>query len=235
MSVRRKRVAIVQSNYIPWKGYFDLIRSVDEFVLLDCVQYTRGDWRNRNRIVTPRGPRWLTIPVSSRRHFDRSIDEIEIAGPWHRDHWARLGRNYAAAPCFEETAPHLKALYDDVARETNLSRINAAFITGICKLLGITTRITSSRDYNAPGIKTDRLLSICTALGATEYLSGPAAKLYLEEGKFQAYGIAVTYADYSGYPEYPQSCRPFEHGVSIVDLLFNTGSAALRYMKPLCP
>jgi len=231
----RKRVAIVQSNYIPWKGYFDLVRSVDEFVLLDNVQYTKGDWRNRNKIVTPRGPRWLTIPVLGKGRVDRTIEDTEIAAPWQRKHWTLLTQNYAKAACFKEMAPRIETLYDSVDGETMLSPINYTFISGICRLLGIETRISWSRDYPSVDGKTERLLTICAALGATEYLSGPAARTYLEVTKFQDNGIAVIYADYSGYPEYPQLHRPFEHGVSIIDLLFNTGSSAPRYMKQLCP
>ncbi|HXE17074.1 MAG TPA: WbqC family protein [Stellaceae bacterium] len=230
----RKRVAIVQSNYIPWKGYFDLIRSVDEFVLLDSAQYTKGDWRNRNRIMTPRGPSWLTIPVANGPH-DRTIEATRIAAPWVPKHWALLTQNYGKAGCFAEIAPYLKALYDGVAGETKLSGVNVAFIAGICRLLGIGTRISWSRDYAADGDKTDRVVAICRALGATHYLSGPSARAYLEIEKFSAHGIAVIYADYSGYPEYPQLHGPFEHRVSIVDLLFNVGREAPRYMKLLCP
>ena len=68
-----KRVAIVQSCYIPWKGYFDLINGVDEFILLDDVQYSRANWRNRNRIKTPDGTAWLTIPVRGKGRYHQKI------------------------------------------------------------------------------------------------------------------------------------------------------------------
>jgi hypothetical protein len=172
---RRKRVAIVQSCYIPWKGYFDLIRAVDEFVLLDDVQFTKRDWRNRNRIQTPTGPRWLTIPVITKGRFVQAIDETEIAEAWADKHWAALVHAYAKAPHFREMAPVLLSLYDVARDERMLSRVNYLFTTGICRALDIPTRISWSRDYPLAGAKTDRLLSICVALGATHYVSGPSA------------------------------------------------------------
>lgn len=226
-----KRVAIVQSSYIPWKGYFDLIRAVDEFVFLDDAQFTKRDWRNRNVIRTPAGTQWLTIPVVTKGRYTQPIDETEIAEPWHEKHWAALTHNYSKAPHFAELAPALRGLYEQAGTETRLSRVNFLFVDGICRLLGIATRLSWSRDYPIEGVKTDRLLSICVALGATHYLSGPSASAYLEIDKFRARGIDVAYADYSGYAEYPQLHQPFEHGVSIVDLLFNVGGAAPRYMK----
>ena len=226
-----KALAIVQSNYIPWKGYFDLIRSVDEFVLLDEVQFTKRDWRNRNRIKTPQGTKWLSIPVVSKGRFTQAIDETEIADPWVERHWAALRHSYGRAAHFGDIAEPIRRLYDEAAAETLLSQVNFRLITGICALLGIKTPIRFSREYPSHGHKTDRLLSICLAAGATHYLSGPAASAYLEIEKFAEGGIAVTYADYAGYPEYPQPHGPFEHGVSILDVLFNTGHDAPRFMK----
>ncbi len=226
-----KRIAIVQSNYIPWKGYFDLIRAVDEFVFLDDAQYTKRDWRNRNKILTANGPIWLSIPVVSKGRYEQAIDETEIAEPWVDKHWSSIRHNYAKAAYFKEMAPLIKKLYDAAALETKLSKVNYLMATGVCSILGIGTKIVWSRDYPVEGFKTDRLLSICKAAGATHYLSGPSAASYLETDRFAAAGITVSYADYSGYPVYEQLHQPFEHGVSILDLLFNTGAAAPNFLK----
>lgn len=226
-----KSVAIIQSSYIPWKGYFDIIRSVDEFVFLDDAQFTRRDWRNRNLIKTASGPLWLTIPVVSKGRYEQTIDETQIAAPWADKHWTALRLNYGKAAYFRDMAPAVKALYDAASCETMLSRVNHTMITGICAILGITTEIRWSRDYPVSGTKTDRLLSICRAMGATKYLSGPSAASYLERDKFAAAGISVSYADYSGYREYPQVHGEFDHAVSILDLLFNVGLDALSFMK----
>jgi hypothetical protein len=226
-----KRVAIVQSSYIPWKGYFDLIRSVDEFVFLDDAQFTRRDWRNRNRIKTAQGPIWLTIPVTSKGRFEQAIDETEIAAPWAARHWMTLQRSYSRAARFAEFASEVKALFDAVADETMLSSVNQRLTAGICSLLGITTQLSRSRDHGVSGTKTDRLVSICRSAGATHYLSGPSAQAYIELEKFSAHDITLSYADYTGYPEYSQLYGTFDHAVSILDLLFNTGTQAPTYMR----
>jgi hypothetical protein len=225
-----KRVAIVQSNYIPWKGYFDLIASVDEFVLYDDVQYTRRDWRNRNRIKTADGPRWLTIPVATRGRYDQRIDETEVSDPaWASRHWSAIKHSYARAPCFDAYGRVLEEVYLGT-EERLLSRINERFLRAVCGLLGIDTRISRSDAHAASG-RTERLVALCQRAGATEYVSGPAAREYLRGEQFTEAGIAVSYFDYSDYPEYPQLYPPFEHRVSIVDLLLHTGAEAPRFMK----
>jgi hypothetical protein len=226
-----KRVAIIQSSYIPWKGYFDIINSVDEFIFLDDVQFTKRDWRSRNKIKTPQGLAWLTIPVITRGLFHQSIDSTVIAEAWARKHWMSLRSNYAKAAYFEEVGSVIKGLYDEVADEKLLSKVNRRLISGICSILGISTRFSLSGSYASTATKTDRLLLLCQAAAATHYLSGPAAAAYMETDKFTAAGISVSYADYSGYPEYKQLHGPFEHGVTILDLLFNTGPNARSYMK----
>lgn len=226
-----KRIAIVQSNYIPWKGYFDIINSVDEFILYDDRQFTRRDWRNRNLIKTSQGLRWLTIPVQVKGRFVQSIDETLISDPgWAERHWRSIEQTYSRAPHFPEFEASIRELYA-AADTKRLSDINRRFIEGICRLLGIGTKITWSSDYGASGDRTARLVDLCGKSGAREYLSGPAARAYIEDDLFAAAGIDLIYMDYSGYPEYPQLYGTFEHGVSIVDLIFNAGSESTRYMK----
>lgn len=226
-----KRLAIVQSNYIPWKGYFDLIGLADEFLIYDEVQFTKRDWRNRNQIKTAQGPRWLTIPVVSKGRYLQSIAETEIAEPWAVEHWRAITHAYARAPHFAALGPRMGALYERVAAVDRLSAVNLAFMTEICAILGIETPIRPSSDYASAGAKTDRLVSLCRAAGATHYLSGPSARAYIEPEKFTAAGIVLEYMDYSGYPVYPQLFGEFIHGVTILDLLFNTGPDARRFMK----
>jgi hypothetical protein len=226
-----KKVAIIQSNYIPWKGYFDIINDVDEFVLYDEAQYTRRDWRNRNRIKTAHGLIWLTIPVEVRGKYLQKIDEAQIADPsWNRRHWATLIHSYGGAPHFRDYRDLLEQLY--LGAECRLlSEINHRFLLAICELLNIRTEITWSTQYRAEGNKTERLISICKQAGAMEYVSGPAASGYIDEALFAREGIALRYADYSGYPEYHQLFPPFEHRVSVIDLILNEGPAASGFMK----
>jgi hypothetical protein len=229
------RVAIVQSNYIPWKGYFDLINMVDEFILLDDVQYTRRDWRNRNLIKTPTGPMWLTIPVDVKGKYFQRIDETLISAPeWYERHWQSIVHNYSRARHFPEYRELFEGTYRG-AQERFLSQINYRFLTTICSLLGIKTRLSWSTEFPHAEAKTERLISLCKAVGATEYLSGPAAKGYIDEELFRSEGVTLRYMDYSGYPEYSQLFPPFEHRVSIIDLIFNTGPEAPRYMKSFGP
>lgn len=230
-----KRVAIIQSSYIPWKGYFDILARVDEFILFDDVQFTRRDWRSRNRIKTAAGLRWLTIPVGSKGRFIQAIEETEVAAPWADKHWSAVRHAYARAPHFAAFGPAIEALYAAAGRERLLSGINRLFIEGLAGLLGITTPLTWSRDYAAEGSKTDRLVALCQAARATAYLSGPSARAYIEPAKFAAAGIRLEWMDYSGYPSYPQLHGAFEHGVSIIDLLFSTGPDARRYMHSVAP
>lgn len=229
------RIAIVQSSYIPWKGYFDLIRGVDEFVLYDDVQFTRRDWRSRNRIKTPEGPMWLTVPVAVKGRFTQRIRETEIADArWAANHWQNIRRAYGRAPFFARYEEALAALFS-TATDRRLSVVNHHFITGLCALLGITTRITWSMDYTLEEERTARLVGICRQAGAREYVSGPAARDYIDAGQFARAGITLSYADYGGYAEYPQLYPPFEHAVSVIDLLVHAGPDALRYMKDVAP
>lgn len=226
-----KKVAILQSNYIPWKGYFDMLASVDEFILFDDMQYTRRDWRNRNQIKTPQGVQWLTVPVQVKGKYHQTIRETEINGTdWATSHWGALKQNYRKTAYFAEIASWLEPLYEN-ASHSHLSPLNRQFIEAICQYLEIETAITNSWDYTLLDGKTERLADLCRQAGGTEYVSGPAAKDYVDEQIFIDMGIKLTWFDYAGYPEYPQQWEGFTHGVTILDLLFNCGKEAHRYMR----
>lgn len=226
-----KKVAIVQSNYIPWKGYFDIIAAVDEFILYDDMQYTRRDWRNRNRIKTPQGIQWLTVPVRVKGKYHQTIRETEIDGVgWASAHWKSLCHSYRKAAYFDAVAEQLEPLYLQ-AHYTHLSQLNRTLIEWVCAQLGINTKISNSWDYNLGDRKTERLVDLCRQAGGSEYISGPAARDYLCESAFSDSGLKLTWFDYSGYPEYPQLWGEYQHGVTILDLLFNCGKEAPRYMK----
>lgn len=228
-----KKIAISQSNYIPWKGYFDLIASVDEFILYDDMQFTKNDWRNRNRIKTPRGLEWLSIPVGQQIH--RRIRDVPLpVGPWRQKHWRTLEANYRRAPAFAEIAAWLAPIYGEVTAP-DLSSWNRVLIEKVCCYLGIRTKISNSWDYELIGGKSDRLVNLCRQANAGEYVSGPAARGYLQEEAFQAEALKVTWMDYSGYPEYPQLWSNFEHHVTVLDLLFNCGQRSGDYLKHRSP
>jgi len=226
-----KKVAILQSNYIPWKGYFDMIAAVDEFILYDDMQYTRRDWRNRNQIKTPQGLQWLTVPVQVKGKYDQTIKDALIDGAdWAKVHWKALMQNYRRAPHFNEVAAWLEPLY--IAESyTHISQLNRRFIEVVCQYLGIKTVITNSWDYTLLDGKTERLADLCKQAGGTEYISGPSAKDYVEANIFSDMNIKLTWFDYAGYFKYPQLWGEFNHGVTILDLLFNCGKDAPRYMR----
>jgi hypothetical protein len=226
-----KSIAIVQSNYVPWKGYFDLIRQVDEFVLYDDAQYTRRDWRNRNLIKTREGVRWLTIPVDVKGKYFQKIKDTKVSDPnWGRAHWQTVRHCYARAPFFCEYRDLVHDLYLQTQSEY-LSEINHLWIVTLCRLLGIETRLGWSMSYTTTSDDpSTRLLEICLQAGATHYLSGPAARSYLNEDLFCRSGVTVRYMEYDGYPEYPQLYPPFAHGVSVLDLIFMVGARARDYI-----
>ncbi len=226
-----KKIAILQSNYIPWKGYFGMIAAVDEFIIFDDMQYTRRDWRNRNQIKTPQGVQWLTVPVRVKGRYHQKIRATEIDGTkWAAIHWQALSRNYKRAHHFAEIAPWLERIYLGESFRY-LSELNRRFIEAVCQYLGISTTITNSWDYTLLDGKTERLADLCSQAGGTEYISGPAAKNYIKEKVFSERGIKLTWFDYSGYIEYPQLWGAFTHEVTILDLLFNCGQNAPQYMR----
>lgn len=223
------RISIIQSCYIPWKGFFDLIGRCDQYVIYDRMQFVKRHWHNRNRIKTANGVEWLTIPVVTKGRFDQPIDETLIEKPWAEKHWRTLELAYRRAPFFEVLAPMVRAWYERADKETRLTDVNELFTREIAGLLGLRTDIVRDTIYPADGIKTARLLAIAQAAGADRYLSGPSAKAYFEESLFDAAGITTEWMSYEGYPEYPQLHGGFEHAVSTLDLLFNTGPEAPRF------
>lgn len=216
----------MQPTYLPWLGYFGLMRSVDLFVFLDSVQFTRRSWQQRNQIKTPTGAAWLTVPVHSKGKRDQRIDEVEIdrSRDFPNSHVRALELNYTKAPHYAEHAPAIAALLrtDDVL----LANLNIRLIESIASVLGISTPVRRSSELATSGAKADMLASICDQVGATEYVSPPGSKEYLDASDaFESRGIAVRYFQYT-HAEYPQSFGTFLPYMSVVDALFNCGRPA---------
>ena len=234
MHTNKKVVVITQSNYIPWKGYFDFIRSADHVIWYDDMQYTRRDWRNRNQIKTKDGLQWLTIPVDVKGKFYQKICETKISDPdWYIDHLNQIYHSYKKAKCFEATYPFIEKMYQDQKGIDLLSFVNDNIVRQIASYLGITLNIEFSMNYSLADGKTERLVDLCEQLNATDYVSGPAAKSYIDPILFEQANIKLHYVDYSGYPTYEQLHGDFVHGVSILDLLLNKGGESLNYCKKL--
>jgi hypothetical protein len=225
-----KKIAILQSNYIPWKGYFDIIQKSDVFVIYDEVQYTKNDWRNRNLIKTPNGLEWLTIPVNQ-KNLEQKINETCVSqNNWNKKHWNTLVGNYSKAPFFKRYSEEFKDLFLGIETD-NLSEINLIFIKKINSLFEINTEIIDSQSLQLIGDKNERLIEAVKKLNGTHYISGPAAKSYLNIEAFEKEEIHVEWMDYSNYPEYPQMFSPFKHNVTILDLLFNVGPDAKKFLN----
>jgi hypothetical protein len=223
------KVAVIQSNYIPWKGYFDIIHDVDLFVFYDDVQYTTNDWRNRNRINTPNGLIWLTVPVGT--DSNRLICEVQLPDRrWATKHWKTIEQCYSRAPHFRRYRDFFADVY--TARHwPTLSELNQFLIKAISRdILGITTQFEDSRTFCPQGSRLERLLDLLTKIGASTYVSGPSARDYINPDAFRAANIDLVYKSYEGYPEYNQRCKPFVHAVSIIDLLFNVGLDATHHI-----
>ncbi len=218
------KVAVIQTNYIPWKGYFDLINDADVFVYYDEVQYTKNDWRNRNQIYAKNGLHWLTIPIA-KRSVTRKISEVRIDDHrWQKKHLASIISAYGRAPYFKE----IRELIEDVyiyRKWDSLSELNRYLIERISNQLGCATRFVDSKELVLKGDRIERLIDISRQMNATEYITGPAAWAYLEgsEQLFAESNVDLTLKDYSGYPEYRQGRQPFEHAVSVLDLVVNVG------------
>jgi len=218
-----KKIALIQSNYIPWKGYFDLLKDVDEFYIYDEVQYTKNDWRNRNQILTSQGKQWLTIPVKH-EYLGQPINEVKIANnKWGKKHWNTIKANYGKAHNFKKYAPVLEEFYLNNQFHF-LSDINVSLLKIVCDILNISTPIKKSIDFNLQGDKNERIIDLCKKVGAATYVSGPAAKDYADLELFKLNEIILEWYNYKMPTPYKQiNSTNFDPYVSILDYLFCNG------------
>jgi hypothetical protein len=227
------RVGVIQSNYLPWRGYFDFIAAVDLFVVHDDLQFTKGDWRNRNRIKTPQGLHWMTVPVHY-RHTAQLIGDTEIdrSRNWQREHLNLIETHLGRAPHVADVRRLLEPEFD--AGHRTISSLNVALAGAINSYLSIRTPMRMSSEFRLTSSKTERLIELLTAAGATTYLSGPTARAYLEEERFREAGIHLEYKQYD-YPAYPQLWGPFAGAVSIIDTIANCGPATRDVLPSRTP
>jgi hypothetical protein len=214
------KVVILQSNYIPWKGYFDLINDADIFCFLDEVQYTKNDWRNRNKLYSKNGLFWLTIPIS-KKAVNLKISEVILENSyWQEKHYTSIVKTYCKAPQLHNLLPFLEDIYLK-QQWKSLSELNQYIIKKICNFIDIKTKIVTSKDYHLESNKIDRIISLIKQMGGTEYISGMGAKNYLDgsEGIFTQNDISLVYKTYGYYKAYPQNLPDFQDAVSIIDTL----------------
>ena len=223
------KAVVLQSNYLPWIGYFDLIDRADICVFYDDVQYTKNDWRNRNRILTKKGLEWITVPVG--QSISRLINEVEIRDPsWQKEHHKRIMNAYVIKNQDTWSLELLDALFMR-KQWTNLSELNQETIKFICRdYLNIDTKFDSSINYDLQGSGEARLLSLLSQIKATHYLSGPAGENYLHSNNFADAGIALEFINYPSYSKYEQIQKPFLSKVSVIDLLLTIQTASKTYL-----
>lgn len=228
------RVAIMQPTYLPWIGYFGLMKSVDLFILLDSVQFSRRSWQQRNQIKAANGPIWLTVPVLSKGKRGQLITEVEIdrSRDFPQSHQKALELNYKKAPHFDTYAPQLLSLLGGDNRY--LTDLTLSTILWLRDALGITTSVHCSSEFEIVGTKAELLASLCEQVGATEYISPPASKDYLDESDaFARRGLHLRYFNYT-HLEYQQRLGDFLPYMSVVDLLFNCGPESLSLIEKGC-
>lgn len=228
------KVGIIQSSYIPWRGYFDFIASVDVFIVYDTVQYSKGSWRNRNRIKTAVGPRWLTAHVRHDTLHKRILDTmVDTTRPWRASHLDSFRQSYRDAPHYSLAAElFASALGPEVSE--SISAVNRRLIRAIMEVLSIRTPLVMSETLDVEGDSTERLVQLVKAVGGTSYLSGPSAGAYLDIEAFRTAGLGLFYKSYD-YPDYPQGSGPFVGEVTILDLIARVGPACQRYMNSRSP
>lgn len=226
------KVGMIQSNYIPWKGYFDFIDDVDLFIFYDDVQYTHRDWRNRNVIKTRDGLIWLTVPV---KHDNSTLIQsavIDNSQRWSDKHIKAISLAYGKTKYY---GTYCDGLFEIIRKKHDtISELNIELIIWVMNKLNIKTLTRMSREFEIDGNKYERPLKILKQIGATSYLSGPAAKPYTDSAQYAEAGIELLYKSYS-YLEYDQQFPPFVHGVTILDLIFNCGCEERKYFKSITP
>ncbi len=224
------RVAISQPTYLPWLGYFDLIDQVDNFILLDDAQFGKQSWDQRNRIKSPGGPQWVTVPVMTHGRLGQRLCDVEISDPqfWEKQLRA-IEVSYGRAQFFDVYFPHVKELHS--AAHSKLVDLNLQLIHWIVRELGLSTPMVRSSSLTVEGKRSERLVSMCKLTGATDYVS-PRTALYLLEDLpiFEANGIRVWFHNYT-HPEYKQRFPPFFPYASVLDLLFNEGPRSLEIIR----
>lgn len=224
------KVVILQSNYIPWKGYFELMNDADVFCFYDEVQYTKNDWRNRNKIMNVNGSFWLTIPIS-KESTKLKISEVKFTDyNWQEKHFKTIEQCYINSP-YRDIILDLLYPFFIKNKYTFLSEFNQDLIKTIFNYIGGKTIITNSANYNLKNGRVDRLIDLILQLKGTTYISGPAAKNYLKdcEDIFEKNNIKLGYKKYGPYIQYNNNYKNFEHGISILDMLMNVPQSELIY------
>ena len=223
-------VGILQPGYLPWLGFFEQLECCDIFVLYDDVQFEKGSWRNRNRIKTPNGPQWLTVPVQLKGRGFPMVKDVAVNSsvPWQKKHIKAITQHYSQSPFLRRYADDLFAILDGPWRL--LVDLDIELIKWVVKELGISTPMVLSSSLGIQGSGVARLVSVIQSLGADRFYEGSAGRNYIDVDVFEQVGISVDFQEYD-HPVYPQPYGDFISHLSIIDLLFNCGPDSLQILK----
>jgi len=230
-----KRVTLLQSNYLPWRGYFDFMAKSDEFIVYDSCQYTVNDWRNRNQVKTRDGVRWITVPVITKGRFGQRIADAEVVDHrWIKTHFSTIAAALGKAEHGKQTLELLGECYDVSAKTQSLHEINVRFLEAIHESFGFECRLTDDSEYGIETIAdlspSAKVAELVRRAGGTRYLTGPRGLDYLDPADFATREIAIDVLDYSSLGPYPQLHGEFVDHLSVIDLLANVGSEAGSYL-----
>jgi hypothetical protein len=227
------RIAICQPTYLPWLGYFDLMDQVDRFVLLDTVQFEKQSWQQRNRIKTPTGLQWLTVPVVFRGRLGQKVEEVEIRDvEFRRKHLRAIELNYSRSPFFQKYFPALSGIFEEIGATAHLAELNFRLIRWLAEILEVRTPLVPASSLGAEGKRTELLASICRKLGANQYVSpiGSAEYLLAEIDVLSDIHVETVFHNYD-HPNYGQLFPPFLAFASVIDLIFNEGDRAMSIIR----
>jgi hypothetical protein len=217
-------IAIHQPNYLPYLGFFDKMMRADIFVIYDNTQFNDRDFQHRNKIRTPHGWQWLTVPVESK---SISIKDIKIKNEtiidgvtWKEAHFRKIRDNYKKTPYYASYEEQLKTIYEN--RHDKLIDLNMDIIYFLRNAFKIKTKIIFASELNFISKSTERLIDITEALGGDVYLSGSGGLNYLDESLFERRGIRVEMQDFK-HPIYKQRYEGFMPNMSGIDGIFNLG------------
>jgi hypothetical protein len=221
-------VTIHQPDFMPWLGFFDRWAKSDLYVVLDDVQFLRRGWHHRDKIKTPQGPAWLTVPVKNKGRYEQQIREVEIDNDsnWRRKHLSTIQNAYSKAPKFDRLFPKIEAVY--LKNHKKLVDFNLDILLVLAAEFGIKTPFAPASDFQAKGQKSERLVNLVKLNKGSRYLTGKGARSYLDEDLFAAEGLEVIWQDFE-HPVYPQLHGEFQPGLSALDyLMCRNGDEAFR-------
>jgi hypothetical protein len=226
-------VAIAQPTFLPWAGWFDLADQVDLFIVLDDVALSKQSWQQRNRIRTPAGLTYATVPIRSAGRLGQRIIDTELADTGFVQKLIRtVAQNYARAANFERYFPEFCAVLTRSAAAGTLCDLNCGLIDWLATELGVRTPRVRSSELGVSGKRGAYVAKLCERFGATRYLSPPGAEEYLLEDRdeFESRSIVIELQVYE-HPIYQQCFEPFEPYASVLDLLLNEGATAGEIMR----